>query len=128
MSIMALPCPLRAFSRCALFTKATPPTISICNDFNCYINEGETPKTCLTNHKDSISHHITPLVINSLGGGHTHASILTSQTKAISRNQSCTSQRLARTWFNKLLYVYRLIIILYLKYITVPYTTYYKAI
>jgi len=29
-------------------------------------------KTCLTNHKGSISHHITPLVINSLGGGDTH--------------------------------------------------------
>jgi len=30
------------------------------------------PKTCLTNHKVLISHHITPLVINSLGGGDTH--------------------------------------------------------
>jgi len=30
------------------------------------------PKTCLTNHKGSISHHIMPQVINSLGGGHTH--------------------------------------------------------
>ena len=39
---------------------------------NCHINERETPKTCLTNHKGSISHHITPLVINSLGGGHSH--------------------------------------------------------
>jgi len=29
-------------------------------------------KTCLTNHKGSISHHIMPLVINSLRGGHTH--------------------------------------------------------
>jgi len=27
---------------------------------------------CLANHKGSISHHIMPLVINSLGGGHTH--------------------------------------------------------
>ena len=30
-------------------------------------------RTYLTNHIGSISHHITPLVINSLGGGHTHA-------------------------------------------------------
>jgi len=30
------------------------------------------PTTCLTNHKSSISHHITPLVIHSLGGKHTH--------------------------------------------------------
>ena len=26
----------------------------------------------LTNHKGSIAHHSTPLVINSLGGRHTH--------------------------------------------------------
>ena len=29
-------------------------------------------RTYLTNHMWSISHHITPLVINSLRGGHTH--------------------------------------------------------
>ena len=29
-------------------------------------------KTYLTNHMGSISHHITPLVINSLRGRHTH--------------------------------------------------------
>ena len=34
-------------------------------DYNCH-------RTYLTNHMGSISHHITPLVINSLGGGHTH--------------------------------------------------------
>jgi len=60
------------FSRCTLFTKATPTNLSICHNFNCHINERETPTTCLTNHKSSISHHITPLVINSLGGRHTH--------------------------------------------------------
>jgi len=60
------------FSWHTLFTKATPINYMIRHDFNCYINERETPKTCLTNHKGSISHHITPLVINSLGGGHTH--------------------------------------------------------
>jgi len=76
---------------------------TIHHDFNCHINERETPKTCLANHKGSISHHITPLVINSLGGGHTHthSSILTSWTKAISRNQSRASQRPACAWFNK---------------------------
>jgi len=60
------------FLRRALFTKATPTNYTIRYDFNCHINERETPKTCLTNHKGSISHHIMPLVINSLGGGHTH--------------------------------------------------------
>jgi len=71
-----------------LFTKATPTNLLICLDFNYHINERETLTTCLTNHKSSISHHIMPLVINSLGGGHTHTRILTSRTKAISRNQS----------------------------------------
>jgi len=92
------------FSWCALFTKAMPTNLSIRHDFNCHINEKETPKTCLTNYKGSISHHITPLVINSLGGGHTHihthASILTSRTKAISRNQLHTGLQPAHTWFN----------------------------
>ena len=37
-----------------------------------------------------ISHHIMPLVINSLKGGGTQAHIHTSQTKLISRNQACT--------------------------------------
>jgi len=61
-------------------------------------------KTCLTNHKSSISHHITPLVINSLGGGHTH--MQTSQTKVISRNQACTGLQTARAWFKKHLMKY----------------------
>jgi len=60
------------FLRRALFTRATPTNYTIRYDFNCHINERETLTTCLTNHKSSISHHITPLVINSLGGGHTH--------------------------------------------------------
>jgi len=79
------------------------PKLFLNNYSNCHINEKETPKTCLTNHKGSISHHIMPLVINSLGGGHTHTHtrIQTSRTKAISRNQSCAGQRPARAWFNK---------------------------
>ena len=32
-------------------------------------------ETCLTNHTRPISYHITPLVINALGGGHTHTSM-----------------------------------------------------
>jgi len=50
----------------------------ICYDFNCHINKRETPTTCLTNHKGSISHHITSLVIKALGAGthtHTHTDI-----------------------------------------------------
>jgi len=79
-SITALPCLLHAvFTTCFVYKW-------IRHDFKCHINEKETPKTCVTNHKGSISHPIMPLVINSLAGGHTH--ILRSQTKAISRNQS----------------------------------------
>jgi len=52
------------------------PTIWIHHDFNCHINEKETPKTCLTNHKGSVYiYHtiiIMPLVINSLRGRDTH--------------------------------------------------------
>jgi len=72
-------CPLRPylalcmqFSLRALFTKATPTNYTIRFDFNYHINKRETPKTYLINHKGSISHHITPLVINNLGGRHTH--------------------------------------------------------
>jgi len=90
-----------SFSWRALFTKATPTNVSICHDFNYQINKRKTPTTCLTNHKSSISHHITPLVINSLGDGHTHTHtrIFTSWTKAISRNQSRTGQRPVCAWF-----------------------------
>jgi len=54
------------FSWRALFTKATPTNYTIRQDFNCHTNERETPKICLTNHKGSISHHITLLVIKSI--------------------------------------------------------------
>ena len=48
----------------------------------------------------SISHHITPLVIDSLGGGHTHKhTYRSSRTEAILRNQARV--RPARAWFKK---------------------------
>jgi len=88
------------FSWHTLFAKATPTNSRIHHDCNCYINKRETTKTYLTNHKGSISHHITPLVINSLMGGHTHTHIQTSWTEAISRNQARAGQRPAHAWFN----------------------------
>ena len=48
-------------------TKAMP--ISDTN-YNCNITA--ITELILTNHIGFISHHITPLVINSLGGEHTH--------------------------------------------------------
>jgi len=87
-----------------------PPIIWIHHDFNCHINERENPKTCLTIHKGSISHHIMPLVINSFEGRYTHmhASIFTLWTRAISRNQSCASQIIAVYLQNCLIKVYSL--------------------
>ena len=40
-------------------------------DYRCYNYKSHI--TNLTNHNGYISHHIMPLVINSLGGRHTHA-------------------------------------------------------
>ena len=40
------------------------------NDYSCHI--ANSCRTCLTNCMRSLSRHIMPLVINSLGGGHTH--------------------------------------------------------
>ena len=59
----------------------------------------------------SISHHITPLVINSLGGGHTHThthaqAYRHSRTEAILRNQVLTGLWPARAWFKKYTTVY----------------------
>jgi len=103
MLIMGLPCSLRTvFTMRFCLQRPRPLSKWIHHDFNCHMNERETSKTCLTNHKGSISHHNTPLVINSLRGGHTHthAGILTSWTKAISRNQLHAGQRPVHAWFN----------------------------
>ena len=49
----------------------------------------------------SVSRHITPLVINSLGGGHTrkHTHILTIRTGSTLRNQARPGLWPARAWF-----------------------------
>ena len=38
---------------------------------------GKSRETCLTNRTRPISHHITPMVINAFGGGHTDTQIHT---------------------------------------------------
>jgi len=63
--------PYVEFSRCTLFTKAMPTNMNSSSLQLPYKRKGK-PKTCLTNHKGSISHPIIPLVINSLEGGDTH--------------------------------------------------------
>ena len=57
-------------------------------DYSCH--NYKSHRTYLTNLMGSISHHIMPLVINSLGGGHTHVNTHTYayrhlQTEAILR-------------------------------------------
>ena len=50
----------------------------------CHIKKLKSRKiceTCLTNHTQSISHHITPLVINALGQTYTHAHMPTHEPK-----------------------------------------------
>ena len=59
-------------------------------------------KTYLTDHTQSISHHIMLLVINTLRSGHTHThththTLAEARTKVILRNQ-------VRTWLNKYIY------------------------
>ena len=51
-----------------------------------YVRAGKSRETCLTNRTQRISHHITPLVINALGGRHRQTHTHTdAQTKAIMR-------------------------------------------
>ena len=50
-------------------------------------------RTFFTNHMGSISHHMTPLVNNSLGGRHTQTRLPTFADKVILRNQARAGQR-----------------------------------
>jgi len=72
-----------------------PPTIGFTTTSTA-INERKTPKT---NHKGSISHHIIPLVINSLRDRHTHTQ--THTHIADKSNFKKPGERPARAWFNK---------------------------
>ena len=72
-------------------------------DGNCRmkINElkaGKSRKTCLTNRTRSISHHITPLVINGLGGVDTQTRIPTRGPKQFQETRRARPKA-ARAWF-----------------------------
>ena len=68
---MALLCSLLAvFMTRFDYERPRPPNIWICHNFNCLINEIKNPKTCLTNHKGTITRHY--LLILCLGRGHTN--------------------------------------------------------
>ena len=81
----------------------TTPTININHSYHIKA----IYRIYLANHMESISCHITPLVINSLWGRHTCTRKHThtqayrhSRTEAILRNQVCTSHRPAHAWIN----------------------------
>ena len=59
--------------------------------------DGNKLKSCrmgLTNHTRPISHHITPLVINGLGGGHTDTHILTHKQKQFQETRHARLMRI----------------------------------
>ena len=75
----------------------------------------------------SVSCHITPLVINGPGGGHTHMQthIMVIHTGSILRNQACASCRPTRAWFKNravlsfqnIVYVAMWSLVMYSKYL-----------
>ena len=74
-------------------------------------------RICLTNHIGSISRHITPLVINSLGADtqtHRHTHTYTDiQTEKNLRNQVHTSLWPVSVWFKNIIDYSNLILINY---------------
>jgi len=68
------------------------------SQFQLHVNKGKRPKACLTNHKGSISHPVTPLVINRLGGGHAHTHTYSHCGQKQFQETSHTLARLVHTW------------------------------
>ena len=60
-------------------------------------------RTCLTNRMGSISHHIKPLVINSLRGGHTHTQTHTHTHTFADRSNSKKPGTRRHAWFKNYL-------------------------
>ena len=56
----------------------------------------------LTDHTRSISHHITPLVINALGGQDMHAHTYHLSNKTYFKKQVCTSLQPVSAWLKTL--------------------------
>ena len=66
---------------------------------NLICNKLKSCRMGLTNHTWPTLHHVTPLVIIGLGGGHTHIHTHTDfRTKTISKNQVHAA---AHAWFKK---------------------------
>ena len=63
-------------------------------------NKLKTCRTGLINHTWPISHHITPLVINALRGGHIHTQTHTNMRTNQFQETRCT--RPVLSWFNSL--------------------------
>jgi len=69
---MALPCLLHAVFMMRYVYKGHLHQLYDSPRLQLLYKQKGIPKTCLTNYKGSISHHIMPLVINIFGGGETH--------------------------------------------------------
>ena len=70
------------------------------NDIDYSCMPYKSHKTYLTNHMGSLSHHIMPLVVHSLGGGHTHKHTCI-RTFADRSNSKKPGVRPAHAWFKK---------------------------
>ena len=82
------------------------PIHFISGKYHIKLKAGKSRETCLTNHTWPISHHITPLVINGLGGGHTDTDtrthIPTREPKQFQETR-CVWAKAMRAWFKKAL-------------------------
>ena len=84
------------------------------NDYSCHITAVEIVQPIVWGSYHAISHHITPIVINSLGSRHKHTHTRTHThtwtsipmicTGSILRNQVHAGCRPARTWFKNIFY------------------------
>ena len=77
-------------ARRAWLIRPLPPSPLILFNYRRHLNDLKSNTICLTNHTKPKSRHITPLVINSLAGGHTHTHThtYTAQKKAMLGSQA----------------------------------------
>ena len=97
-----VPCRLSFFGRHSQHAVLIWPRPSIFIYSKCHIKKlkvGKSCETCLTNRTWPISHHITPLVINPLTGGHTDTHILTREPNQLQEIR-CARPKAVRIWFN----------------------------
>ena len=88
-------------ARRAWLIRPLPPSPSILFNYRHYLNDLNSSRICLTNHTKPKSHHITPQVINSLGGGHTDTHAHTHMHAYRLHGQKAMLRGQAGAWLNK---------------------------